>query len=158
MIELPKRRGYQLHAPDSPEAEALLVEHRVTWADLARALAELAPTDGITIRTIAGINDDAVFGARRESWRPDLPDAYDEPFIPLLWLQVLELLGRVPEGSTAQFLDEGILPDCESAGWAGYPWARMPSQRCGAEPTSAAPRDTTPRLAESQALATQHAA
>jgi hypothetical protein len=145
MIDLPKRRGYQLHAPYSPEAEARLVEHHVTWADLARALAELERTEGIAIRTIAGINDDAVFGTRRESWRPDLPDAYDEPFIPLLWLQVLELLGRVPEGSTAQFLDDGILPDCELAGWAGYPWARLPSLRCGAEATSAAPHDTTRR-------------
>jgi hypothetical protein len=32
-----KGRGYQLHAPDSPEAEALLGEHCVTRADLARA-------------------------------------------------------------------------------------------------------------------------
>ena len=120
MIGSPKRRGYQLHALYSPEAEAPLVEHRVTWADLARALAELARTEGITIRTIAGINDDAVFGARRESWRPDLPDAYGEPFIPLLWLQVLELLGRVPEGSTAQFLADGTLPDCQ-LGWPKVP-------------------------------------
>jgi len=52
-----------------------------------------------------------VFGSRREGWRPDLPDACDQPFIPLLWLQVLELLGRVPKGSTAKFLEDGTLPD-----------------------------------------------
>jgi hypothetical protein len=120
MIELPKRRGYQLHALDSPEAEAVLVEHRVTRADLASALAELERTEGIAIRTIAGINDDGVFGARRESWRPDLPDAYAEPFIPLLWLQVLELLGRAPMGSMAQFLADGTLPDCQ-LGWPKVP-------------------------------------
>ena len=34
-----------------------------------------------------------------------------EPFIPLLWLQVVELLGRVPKGSTAKFLKDGIVPD-----------------------------------------------
>jgi hypothetical protein len=121
MIEIPKRGGYQLHAPDSPEAEALLVEHCVTRADLARALAELERTEGIAIRTIAGINDDGVFGTRREGWRPELPDARAEPFIPLLWLKVLELLGRVPLGSTARFLIDGTLPDCRLAGRARCP-------------------------------------
>jgi hypothetical protein len=42
---------------------------------------------------------------------PDLPDACKEPFVPLLWVKVLELLGRVPEGSTARFLEDGTLPD-----------------------------------------------
>jgi hypothetical protein len=117
MVKILKHRGYQLHAPDSPEAEALLVEHCVTRADLVRALAEMERTHGIAIRTIAGINDDGVFGTRRESWRPDLPDACVKPFIPLLWLQVLELLGRAPLGSTARFLIDGTLPDCKLAGW-----------------------------------------
>ena len=103
IIEDSRQPGYQLHPPDSPEAEALLAERGLTRADLDRALAELARTEGIQIRTIVGINDDGVFGSRREGWRPDLPDACAEPFIPVLWLQVLELLGRVPEGSTARF-------------------------------------------------------
>ena len=111
IIERPRRRGYQLYAPDSPEAEALLSERGLTPANLDHALAELERTEGIAIRTIAGINDDGVFGSRREGWRPDLPDACDQPFIPLLWLQVLELLGRVPKGSTAKFLEDGTLPD-----------------------------------------------
>jgi hypothetical protein len=40
-----------------------------------------------------------------------VPDACAEPFIPVLWLQVLELLGRVPKRSTARFLADGNLPD-----------------------------------------------
>jgi hypothetical protein len=111
IIEPSKRRGYQLHAPDSPEAEALLIERDLTRADLDQALAELARTEGIAIRTIVGINDDGIFGTRRMGWRPDLPDACAEPFIPVLWLQVLELLGRVPKGSTARFREDGTLPD-----------------------------------------------
>ena len=111
IIERRRRGRYQLHAPDSPEAEALLAERGLTRADLDRAIAELARTEGITIRTIVGINDDGVFGSRKQGWRPDLPDACAEPFVPLLWLQVLELLGWVPEGSTARFLDDGTLPD-----------------------------------------------
>jgi hypothetical protein len=111
MIGTPRRRGYQLHAQGSPEAEALLTERGLTRADLDGALAELERTEGIAIRTIVGINDDGVFGSRREDWKPDLPDACAEPFIPVLWLQVLELLDRVPKGSTAKFLENGTLPE-----------------------------------------------
>jgi hypothetical protein len=111
IIEPSRRRGYQLHAPDSPEAEALLTERGLTRADLDHVISELARTEGIAVRTIAGVNDDAVFGSRRESWRPDLPDACAEPFIPVLWLRVLELLGRVPQVSTARFREDGTLPD-----------------------------------------------
>jgi hypothetical protein len=111
IIERPRRRGYQLHAEGSPGAEAMLIERGLTRLDLDHALAELERTEGIPIRTIVGINDDGVFGSRRESWRPDLPDAHAEPFIPVLWLQVLELLGRVPRGSTARFMPDGALPN-----------------------------------------------
>jgi hypothetical protein len=111
IIEPSRRRGYRLHAPDSPEAEALLSERGLTRADLHRALGQLERSEGIAIRSIVGINDDGVFGSRREGWRADLPDACAEPFVPLLWLQVLELLGRVPKGSTAKFLEHGTLPD-----------------------------------------------
>ena len=52
-----------------------------------------------------------MFGSTRERWHADRPDACKEPFIPLLWLKILELLGRVPEGSTARFLQDGTLPD-----------------------------------------------
>jgi hypothetical protein len=106
MNGLLKKPGYRL-----PEAEALLSERRLTRADLDHAIAELAHTEGDHIRTIVGINDDGVFGSRREGWRPDLPDACAEPFIPVLWLQVLELLGRVPKGSIARFRVDGTLPE-----------------------------------------------
>jgi hypothetical protein len=51
-----------------------------------------------------------VFGVSRVSWRPDLPEARHEPFIPLLWVKVHELLGRVPAGSTDRFVEDGTLP------------------------------------------------
>jgi hypothetical protein len=110
MIEVPMRLGYQLHAPDSFAADVLLTERGLTRADLGRALAELDRIQGIAIRTIVGINDDGVFGSSRKGWRADLPNACAEPFVPVLWLQVLELLGRVPEGTTARFLEDGTLP------------------------------------------------
>ena len=110
MHGLLKRPDYRLYTADSPEAEALLAEQDVTRADLDRALAQLERIEGARIRTLVGINEDGVFGISREGWRPDLPDACPEPFIPLLWLKVHELLGRVPEGSTAGFVQDGTLP------------------------------------------------
>jgi hypothetical protein len=110
MHGLLKQPGYRLHSPDSPEARALLAEQGLGPADLERALARLETAEGIAVRTIVGINEDGVFGATRAGWRPDLPDACHEPFIPLLWLTIHELLGRVPEGSTARFVKHGTLP------------------------------------------------
>ena len=111
MILEPRPGRYQLHRLDSPEAEALLAEASVSRADLDRALATLERSEGVRVRSIVGINHDGVFGSTREGWRPDLPDACKEPFIPLLWLKILELLGRMPEGSTARFVKDGTLPD-----------------------------------------------
>jgi hypothetical protein len=111
MIGKPRPGRYRLHGLDSPEGRAVLAEQGLTRVDLQRALAELERSEGIRVRSIVGINHDGVFGSTREGWRSDLPDACTEPFIPLLWLKVLELLGRVPQGSTARFLDDGTLPD-----------------------------------------------
>jgi hypothetical protein len=102
---------YRLHGLGSPEADAVLVEQGVTEADLDRALAELQRSEGVRIRSIVGINHDAVFGSTRAGWHPDLPDACKEPFVPVLWIKVHELLGRMPAGSTARFLQDGTLPD-----------------------------------------------
>ena len=110
MHGLLKQPGYRLYAPGSPEAGALLAEQGLGPADVERALARLESTEGTAIRTIVGINEDGVFGTSRAGWHPDLPDAYCEPLIPILWLRVLELLGRVPEGSTARFCEDGTLP------------------------------------------------
>jgi len=110
MQRLLQRPGYRLYAADSPEAGALPAEQGLSPADLDRALARLERTEGTTVRTIVGINEDGVFGSSRAARRPGLPDTYHEPFIPLLWLKVHELLGRVPEGSTAQFIHDGTLP------------------------------------------------
>ena len=110
MQRLLKRPGYRLHPPDSPEARALLAEQGLGPADLDRALARLDRDEGTTVRTIVGISEDGVFGVTRAGWRPDLPDACHERFIPLLWVKVHELLGRVPAGSTARFVQDGTLP------------------------------------------------
>jgi len=123
MHSMLKQPGYRLHPPDSPEARALLTEQDLGPADLDRALARLERSEGTTLRTIVGINEDGVFGTSREGWRPDLPDACHEPFIPLLWLKVQELLGHVPEGSTARFVSDGTLPGEAQGGATIYQMA-----------------------------------
>jgi hypothetical protein len=120
MQHLLKRPGYRLHSPDSPEARALLGEQGLGPADLDRALAGLERSEGTAVRTIVGINEDGVFGVSCAGWRPDLPDAGHEPFIPLLWLKVHELLGHVPAGSTARFVRDGALPGEAQGGGAVY--------------------------------------
>jgi hypothetical protein len=120
MHGLLKQPGYRLYEPDSPEAGALLAEQGLGPTDLERALARLEPAERTAIRTIVGINEDGIFGSGRAGWRPDLPDACHEPFIPLLWLNVHELLGRVPEGSTARFVKDGTLPGEDQGGATVY--------------------------------------
>jgi hypothetical protein len=51
---------YRLHGLDSSEAEAVLAEVGVTHADLDRALAALERSEGIRVRSIVGVNRDAV--------------------------------------------------------------------------------------------------
>jgi hypothetical protein len=120
MQHLLKQPGYRLYPPDSPEAGAILAEQGLGPADLDRAVVCLEHTRGITVRTIAGINEDGVFGSSRAGWHPDQPDACKEPFIPLLWVEVHELLGRVPAGSTARFVQDGTLPGDAQGGATIY--------------------------------------
>jgi hypothetical protein len=104
MNDLLKRPGYRLYRPDSPEGRELLARHGLTSADVEQALLRHQEATGTRIRTILGLNEDGVFGAAGG------PAPRHRTVVPLLWLQVLELLGRVPEGSTARFLKNGILP------------------------------------------------
>ena len=96
--------------PRLTRAEREEAKQGLSPADLDRAFARLERSEGTPVRTIVGINEDGVFGTSREGWHPDLPDGGHQPFIPLLWLKVHELLGRVPEGSTARFVRDGTLP------------------------------------------------
>ena len=104
--------GYRLHPPRQPGGRG-----RARRAGPQPAPTSTAPSPSWSAARASGSAASsgsttmAVFGTSREGWRPDLPDACDEPFIPLLWLKVHELLGRVPEGSTARFLEDGTLPD-----------------------------------------------
>ena len=110
MQGLLKRPGYRLYPPDSPEAAALLAEQGLSRADLDRALARLERRRGH--HGPHHRRDQRGRGLRHQPRRlaPGRARRLHEPFIPLLWLKVHELLGRVPEGSTARFVKDGTLP------------------------------------------------
>jgi len=102
-----KRKDYVVHLTESPAGQAALAARGVSTRDLARAIAEFQKREGIRVGTLIGVNDDGFFGSKREGWRPDQPDAFAEPLINIPWVQILEYLGRVPEGTTGEFLEGG---------------------------------------------------
>ena len=75
--------------------------------DLATAVARFQKAEKVRVGTLIGVNQDGFFGSTEESWSPDRPGAFDQPLLNIPWVQILELLGRVPENTTGEFLDGG---------------------------------------------------
>lgn len=99
--------GMMVHFIESPQGKAELAKHRLTARDLATAISAFQKAEGVHVGTSIGVNEHGFFGSTRESWRPEQPDAFTEPLINIPWVQILELLGRVPEGTTGEFLEGG---------------------------------------------------
>jgi hypothetical protein len=93
------------HLVDSPEGQAELARHGLTSLDLATAIDRFQQAEGRKVGTWIGINEHGFFGSAREGWRADRPGAFAEPLLNMPWVQILELLGRVPAGTTAEFLE-----------------------------------------------------
>ncbi len=102
-----KKPRYTIHLVESPAGQAALAVHGLTTNDLARAVTEHQRRERARIGTLIGVNQDGFFGSARESWRPDQPDAFAEPLIVIPWIQILEYLGRVPAGTTGEFMNGG---------------------------------------------------
>ena len=109
--------GYIVYPVDSPAGAAALAARKISPADLSRAIELYRRTEQVRIGTLIGINDDGVFFSPREGWRPDLPDAFAEPLGNIPWVHVLELLGRVPEGTTGRMLESDSLPQELGVRW-----------------------------------------
>jgi hypothetical protein len=99
-----KPRGYRVHGLDSPEAQAELVRQDLTRAGLEQAITAFEQAEKTRVGTLIGISEDGVFGSDREDWSPDQPTAFAEPLIVIPWVQILELLGRLPKGTTGRLL------------------------------------------------------
>ena len=102
-----KPEGYRVHGLDTPEAQAESARQDLTRADLDQAITAFEQAEKTQVGTLIGISEDGVFGSDREDWSPDQPTAFAEPLIVIPWVQILELLGRLPEGTTGRLLAEG---------------------------------------------------
>jgi len=79
----------------------------LTARTLATAIARFQVAERVHVGTLIGVNEDGFFGSTEEGWTPDQPGAFDKPLLSIPWVQILKLLGRVPENTTGEFLESG---------------------------------------------------
>jgi hypothetical protein len=79
-MELPESAGgsMMVHLIGSPKGQAELAKHGMTTYDLATAIRHFQIAEGVRVGTLIGVNAEGFFGAKREGWRPDQPDAFSE--------------------------------------------------------------------------------
>jgi hypothetical protein len=102
-----KPKGYTVHLVESPAGQAQLAKRGLTTRDLGKAIAEFQKAEKVRVGTLIGVNEDGFFGSTDEGWTPDKPGAFDEPLLGIPWVQIFELLGRVPENTTGEFFENG---------------------------------------------------
>jgi hypothetical protein len=98
-------KGLTIQPLDSDEGRSILDRKRITASQLAHALARYQTKERVTVGVVIGVHEQhGVFYTPDSDWHADALDALDAPigFIP--WVQVYELLGQLPEGSTSTFL------------------------------------------------------
>jgi len=95
---------YQVHSSGSAGEAALLAVNKLTKDQIADALQIYAKRETVIIGTILGISIDGVIFTPTENWHPNMSDAFtDIGIVP--WIQIHELLGNVPDGTTEGFFD-----------------------------------------------------
>ena len=105
-----KPQGYGVHLIQSAAGQAELARRRLTARDLAEAVAWFQTAEKVRVGTLIGVNEDGFFGSTEEGWTPNRPGAFDQPLLNIPWVQILELLGRVPENTTGEFFEGGGRP------------------------------------------------
>lgn len=96
-MKLPKSAGGEtINLIGSSRGQAELAKHGMTTYDLATAIKHFQAAEGVRVGTLIGVNADGFFGAKREGWRPDQPDAFSEPLISIPWAQILDYLKSEP--------------------------------------------------------------
>ena len=95
------KQGYAVHHTESPEGKNLLALNLVTAEDLSLMISRYQEEEKTRIGTVLGINSDGLIASARDNWHPNLPDAFAKTFTIIPWVQILELLGRLPDGAVA---------------------------------------------------------
>ena len=102
-----KPAGYTVHLVESPAGQAQLAKRGLTTRDLAKAIARFQTAEKVRVGTLIGVNEGGFFGSTEDRWTPDQPGAFNQPLLNIPWVQILELLDRLPEGTTGEFLESG---------------------------------------------------
>lgn len=99
-----KNSGYHVHHLESLRGQILIHRSQLTVDDIKKAVTLWHQDSKSSIRTVIGVGEDGLIGSERNDWHPDLPDAFSSGLVMIPWVQILELLKRVPEGATGIFL------------------------------------------------------
>jgi len=98
--------GLTVHAVTGPTGMAILHKQRLSISDLAKAITAYTATERVCFGTFLGLHDtEGVFFSEQPNWTPDSQNAFAQPFGVIPWVQIHELLGNVPEGTTFDFLN-----------------------------------------------------
>ena len=98
-------QGMQVHHHHGEEGKRILAKQGLTLETLAKAIAAYQKTEQVHVGTAIGFHaEHGFFFSIRNDWNPDDPDAFSEPIGNIPWVQIHELLGNVPEGSTEGFV------------------------------------------------------
>ena len=99
-------QGLKLHVLDSEAGRRILARQKIDSEQLARAVAAYEAAEHVRVATVIGVHKKhGFFYSSDPQWRPDAPDAFANPIGNIPWVQFHELLGRLPEGSTADFFN-----------------------------------------------------
>jgi hypothetical protein len=99
------KSGYAVYFPASPKGRNLLALHDLTPEELTQAIDLFEQQERVTIGTRIGIGAEGFIASKRQYWTPHMPGAFKETFIWVPWVQIFELLGRLPNGAVAVLFD-----------------------------------------------------
>lgn len=99
--------GYAVHHLKSDNGQTLLQRYNLTINEINHAINLFNGDGNLRIRTVIGVGSDGLIGSENAGWHPDMPDAFGKGLVIVPWVQILELLGRVPQRSTEALFEGG---------------------------------------------------
>lgn len=101
-------QGMLIYSPLTPEGQRFLDGQKLTLDQLHSAIAKFAIKENQRVATPIGVNTLGFFYCNELGWHPENPDAFDKPIHCVPWVQIHELLGTVPDGTTGDFLNTNM--------------------------------------------------
>ena len=105
MKRIKNNAGLRVFPVGSPMSLSLLTRNNLTPADINDAIARYIAAERQPIGTLIGVTGDGLFASEARNWSSALPGAFAKPLIFIPWAQILELLGRIPDGATGKLFN-----------------------------------------------------